>query len=225
MATNSACAAAATRAKPRPLLIRVPGGGRIGLASVDSGGPYVVVGCENGYLRVLTNGKWTESLPCFHTDSSSALRESANTVHAVAVTEDGTQAIAGTEDGRLWHYRLPDERLGNWIAHRDRVTAVAVRSDRRVAGKRKSRSAGSPLASKRRRISALPDVASAGRTIRFGRLPSVRAAIGCWYCARKRPRCASGTWTNSATGSEICGSSHESDFWRPPLMAWGRRVN
>ena len=96
---------AATADKPRPVLVSSPIAGRIGMASIDSGGPYVVVGCENGYLRVLTDGKLTNNLACFHEDSEFAFRESANTVHATAVTEDGTLAIAGTEDGRLWLVR------------------------------------------------------------------------------------------------------------------------
>jgi len=117
--------AAASSEKPRPILASMPWTGRNELECVRAGGSYVLVGCENGYLRVISDGKLSHSLPCFTETEDSIVRESANIVHAAAVTDDGTLAVAGTEDGRLWLFRLPGEQLVKWAGHRDRVTAVA----------------------------------------------------------------------------------------------------
>jgi len=112
--------------KPRFVPVSVPWAGRQDLACVRAGGSHIIVGCENGFLRVLgLDGKLEHSLPCFPDPAAMLFNESANTVHATALTEDGTRAIAGTEDGRLWLFRLPGEPIANWEAHRDRVTTVA----------------------------------------------------------------------------------------------------
>jgi eukaryotic-like serine/threonine-protein kinase len=112
--------------KARPLAIGSVTGGRKDLMCVRSAGDGVVVGCEDGFLRVLrANGTVAKELPCFDWTLGSFFMESANTVHSVAVTDEGSHAIAGTEDGRLWHFRLPDEKLQSWEAHSDRVTSVA----------------------------------------------------------------------------------------------------
>jgi WD40 repeat protein len=117
---------AGTADKRRFVPVSVPWAGRQDLACVRAGGSHVLVGCENGFLRVLgLDGKLEHSLPCFPDPAAMLFNESANTVHAAALTEDGTRAIAGTEDGRLWLFRIPGSPLGNWEAHRDRVTTVA----------------------------------------------------------------------------------------------------
>jgi len=116
---------AATSEKPRSVLAGAPWTGRNDLECVRAGGPYVLVGCENGYLRVIADDKLSHSFACFTETADSFGRDSANIVHAVAVTDDNRLAVAGTEDGRLWLFRLPGERLVNWVGHRDRVTAVA----------------------------------------------------------------------------------------------------
>jgi serine/threonine protein kinase/WD40 repeat protein len=112
--------------KARPVPVGWPWNGRLGLTCVRARGPHVLVGCENGFLRVLRpDGTVARSVACFDESAATLLTESANTVHAAALSADNTLAAAGTEDGRLWLFRLPGEKLGRWPAHEDRVTAVA----------------------------------------------------------------------------------------------------
>jgi serine/threonine protein kinase/WD40 repeat protein len=102
-------------------------GARKDLSSVCAGAGVVVVGCENGYVRVVpSDGGLVQSCPCFGYEGPEWLMDRANTVQAVDVRDDSTQAIAGTEDGWMWLIGLPRaEKLGQWPAHNGRVTTVA----------------------------------------------------------------------------------------------------
>src|SRR5262249_11874464 len=104
------------------------GAGRDGLERVVAGRDLVLVGCADGYLRVIrgTDGQYLRAWECFEAEPGSYLQERANTVHAVAVRADDALAAAGTEDGRVWLFRLPGgEAAGMMAAHADRVTSVA----------------------------------------------------------------------------------------------------
>ncbi|HKB02272.1 MAG TPA: serine/threonine-protein kinase, partial [Gemmataceae bacterium] len=117
---------AGTGGKAKPISVGWIWNGRQGLMCVRAGGSHILVGCENGFLRVLRpDGTVARSLACFDETPDMLLKESANTVHTAALSADNTLAAAGTEDGRLWLFRLPGEKLGGWPAHEDRVTAVA----------------------------------------------------------------------------------------------------
>jgi serine/threonine protein kinase/WD40 repeat protein len=102
-------------------------GARKDLACVCAGAGVVVVGCDNGYVRVVpTAGGPDRSCQCFEDEGPAWLMDRANTVRTVDVRDNGTQVIAGTEDGRLWLIGLPDAtRLNQWAAHIGRVTTVA----------------------------------------------------------------------------------------------------
>jgi eukaryotic-like serine/threonine-protein kinase len=97
------------------------------LSAVRAAREFVVVGCENGHLRVVPTGNGpVRECACFEQNATTLFTDRANTVRAVDVTEDETRAVAGTEDGRLWLVGLPDAKLlAHWTAHGDRVTAVA----------------------------------------------------------------------------------------------------
>jgi len=102
-------------------------GARKDLSCVCAGGGVVVVGCDNGYVRVVpADDGPVRSCACFGDEGPALLMDRANTVRAVDVRDDGTQAIAGTEDGQLWLIGLPGgTRQNHWPAHTDRVTSVA----------------------------------------------------------------------------------------------------
>jgi serine/threonine protein kinase/WD40 repeat protein len=104
-----------------------PVGARKGLSCVCAGAGVVAVGCENGYVRVVPmDGGPTRSCECFSPEGLAIFTDRANTVRAVDVRDDSTQAIAGTEDGWLWLIGLPGAaNLGQWPAHESRVTTVA----------------------------------------------------------------------------------------------------
>jgi WD40 repeat protein len=113
--------------KPRAIAIGRPGAGRKDIIGLKARSNYVAAGCDDGYLRIIrtSDGVAATSFACFNESEITILKESANTVHAVDVLADETRAIAGTEDGRLWLFRLPDgERLQAWRGHDDRVTSV-----------------------------------------------------------------------------------------------------
>jgi eukaryotic-like serine/threonine-protein kinase len=77
-------------------------------------------------MRILRpDGSVAKNAACFDESAATLWTESANSVHAVAVCPDDKYAAAGTEDGRLWLFRLPDRKLGGQLAHADRVTAAA----------------------------------------------------------------------------------------------------
>jgi serine/threonine protein kinase/WD40 repeat protein len=102
-------------------------GGRKDLLCVRAGIGLAVVGCDDGYVRVVSAaGGPVRECPCFVDSPDTWLTERANTVRAVDVTDDTAWAVAGTEDGRLWLIGLPAAtRLAYWPAHFGRVTAVA----------------------------------------------------------------------------------------------------
>ena len=102
-------------------------GGRRDLACVRAAAGVVVVGSDNGYVRVVpADGGPGRSVPCFGDEGPAWLTDRANTVRAVDVRDDSTEAVAGTEDGRLWLIGLPaGTPLSHWTAHAGRVTAVA----------------------------------------------------------------------------------------------------
>jgi WD40 repeat protein len=119
---------AGTGENARPIYLGWPWDGRKDLACVRAGHSHVLVGCANGYLRIVraSDGTSIKDCACFDESPATLFTESANTVHAVDVVSDETLAVAGTEDGRLWLFRLPTgEKLGGWTAHSDRVTTVA----------------------------------------------------------------------------------------------------
>jgi serine/threonine protein kinase/WD40 repeat protein len=102
-------------------------GARKELACVCAGAGVVVVGSDNGYVRVVpADGGPDRSVECFGGEGPAWLTDRANTVRAVDVRDDSVEAIAGTEDGRLWLIRLPGAKpVGSWPAHVGRVTSVA----------------------------------------------------------------------------------------------------
>jgi eukaryotic-like serine/threonine-protein kinase len=106
-------------------------GGRKDLVCVRAGIGLAVVGCDDGYVRVVSAaGGPVRECPCFVDSPDTWLTERANTVRAVDVTDDTTRAAAGTEDGRLWLIGLPAAtRSAYWPAHFGRVTAVAFSPD------------------------------------------------------------------------------------------------
>lgn len=97
------------------------------LTCVRAANDFLVVGCENAYLRVVDpDGGPVRECPCFERNSATLFTDRANTVRVVDVTDDNTLAIAGTEDGQLWLVNLPEaQSLAHWRAHADRVTTVA----------------------------------------------------------------------------------------------------
>jgi serine/threonine protein kinase/WD40 repeat protein len=119
--------AAGTGEKARPISLGWPWDGRKDLACVRASQNLVLVGCANGYMRIVpAAGNPVRDCACFDESPATLFTESANTVHAVDVLADETHAVAGTEDGRLWLFRLPNgEKIGGWAAHSDRVTTVA----------------------------------------------------------------------------------------------------
>jgi serine/threonine protein kinase/WD40 repeat protein len=113
------------RAKPRSVGLGFNFGGRKELTCVKAAGGLVAVGGNNGYLRVLrSDGGPLREYACFEESAATRFTERANTVQALDVRDD-RQAVAGTEDGRLWLFDLASgTRLAHWWAHTGRVTAV-----------------------------------------------------------------------------------------------------
>ena len=87
----------------------------------------VVVGCSNGYLRILgPDGKPVRDCACFDKSKAELLIERSTTIQAADISRDGSLAVAGTDEGRFWVYRLPSgEKLCDHTAHQGRITSVA----------------------------------------------------------------------------------------------------
>jgi WD40 repeat protein len=111
----------------REITLNWPWTGRKDLACIHAGREHVVVGCTNGYLRILQlDGKPIGKCACFDEKKSEFLIERSTTINVVDISRDGGLVAAGTEAGRLWLYRLPCcEKVCDWTAHAGRVTSVA----------------------------------------------------------------------------------------------------
>lgn len=103
--------------------------GRKGLECVRAGRRFVLVGCATGYLRIVQadDGKLIRSCACFDERAVTALAESGNTLQTAELFPDESQAIAGTDDGRIWLFRLASgDKIASWQGHSDRVTTVTL---------------------------------------------------------------------------------------------------